>query len=463
MDEWIKDVIIDKAYSLRETLNSLKGKDLFSAAPREIIDALIEVSDEVIAYHDELSKLNAEDIDFIRLSLFLSQLHILMEEIKTVEMSDVPVELLPFLQQIMEKYDKDSMIYLRPTKEYNYAHISLLDFIYNTARKNLGYEKENHKRISRICFPLSEKNNVLLHCIFSHEIGHYFNEKFLILDGLIPTLKIDTKILMEIIEIKKKQMAETKKVVDGKPVTLALFVEIEEMRAEFAEKYTKVMANWLKELIADAIGASLLGPAFFFSLVELASSSSTYGDYWDSHPPLFLRIVVILSVLDNLGYSKNFEKFSKIHDKIKGLRSLSSSLLEKEESDLELRLLKSSIKPVLSKLIKETNIHISPIYDLTEVDKEITELIKLTKNLIPPNEIILRQERKSYPANPVAILNASWIVKLEYIEDLYNLLNANTVIDKYRTRVILNEHTLKALELTDIHSKLLEGIKRASS
>lgn len=463
MDEWIKDVIIDKAFSLRETLGALKGKDHYSNAPLKIIDTLIEVVEEVINYYEELSAYDTDDITFIRLSLYLSQLHTLIEEIKTVETSDVPVELLPFLEQIMKKYDSDSMIYLRPTKEYNYTHINLLGYIINSAYNNLSYECKDNKKISRICFPLTEKNNAMLHCIFSHEIGHYFNEEFSILGQMISNIKIDKNILAVIIERQRKQYIETKKVINGTTISLDMFFEIEPIKARYTEEYTKTLENWLRELIADAIGAIIIGPAFLFSLIELASSSSKYDDYSPSHPPLFLRVYIIQQILDTHGYTRIFEKYPKIRSKIDELRSTSSLLLDRDETDLESRLLKSSIKPTLPKLIEKCKLSIKPMYDLYEVDKEIVELIKSIKNLIPPNEIIIREEERTYPANPVAILNASWIVKLEYIDHLYDLMNAKTNEEKFKTRVILNEHTLKALELTEIHKKLLGGIKRVSS
>jgi len=148
---------------------------------------------------------------------------------------------------------------------------------------------------------------------------------------------------------------------------------------------------------------------------------------------------------------------------IEALRETSSKLIKEEEPNLKLRLLKNSIYPVIPALINETKAIINPSIDLSETSKEIKYLIGKIKTFIPPNEIIVHEERRSYPANPIAVLNASWIVRLEYMDDIYKLLGVSTVEDKFKTRVLMNEHTLKALELIEIHKNLAEGIIRASS
>lgn len=462
MDAWVKDAIINKAYSLKETLYSLRSKEYNSEAPKELIDDLLDIIDAVIKYYEELSQ-SASDRQVLRISQFLARLNAFLDDIKTVEISDIPVELLPILERIMKKYDKDSLIYLKPTKDYNYYYNNNVNSICDLAEEAFGYKKETRRGIATISFPLTEKNNVMLHCIFSHEIGHHFGRKFSITNNIIPKIQIDKESLDELVDRIFKEWAKTKKEINGKDIGLDSFFEIEAIRTQQIEESLKILSKWLNELISDAIAACLLGPAYFFSLVELGSSLFTQTYYSDRHPPLFIRIDTVLRILKDLGYFTITEEYLEINSTIQTHREISDNLFGKDETNLHLRLLKKSIGPAIPVLIDEVKKFFGPSDDLDEINKEIKYLIKLLKHLIPPNEIIIYSEERSYPANPIAILNACWIVRLEYMSDIYELLGSKTLEEKYNALTLLNMHTLKALELSEIHKNLMEGILRASS
>jgi hypothetical protein len=86
------------------------------------------------------------------------------------------------------------------------------------------------------------------------------------------------------------------------------------------------------------------------------------------------------------------------------------------------------------------------IYDVDDCEKAVS----LFRNLIPANEVLLNRET-SRPIDPISILNAAWIVRINFIDDLYAILPKN---EKAAVRNILDELTLKALDLQEFHTRM---------
>jgi hypothetical protein len=114
-------------------------------------------------------------------------------------------------------------------------------------------------------------------------------------------------------------------------------------------------------------------------------------------------------------------------------------ILEREIMSL-FELAKSRIKSKI-KLPKKA-------YKISDVRHSVFAL----RNLIPGNEILDKKSQTSRPIDAVSILNAAWIVRIEYIDELYTLLPK---IEKPVVRNILDELTLKSLDLQEFHSKMM--------
>jgi hypothetical protein len=73
------------------------------------------------------------------------------------------------------------------------------------------------------------------------------------------------------------------------------------------------------------------------------------------------------------------------------------------------------------------------------------------RNLMTGNEI-LNRNYSSRPIDAVTILNAAWIVRMNFIDELYGLLSKT---ERTEVRNILDNLALKSLELQEFHSKMV--------
>ena len=76
--------------------------------------------------------------------------------------------------------------------------------------------------------------------------------------------------------------------------------------------------------------------------------------------------------------------------------------------------------------------------------------VEAFRNLVTGNEI-LDNKGGSRPIDSVTILNAAWIVRINFIDELYNMLPK---MDKTEVRNALDELALKSLELQEFQSKM---------
>jgi hypothetical protein len=112
--------------------------------------------------------------------------------------------------------------------------------------------------------PLMEKDAAFLHSILlGHEIGHLWDWRFGITNGLLPPV--------------------------GTAVT----------RQEKLKR--DIEGQWVNELVADVLSCYLLGPVAVFSLLELANVTTTLNLDLTTHPSPQRRIKLMIEVLDEQG------------------------------------------------------------------------------------------------------------------------------------------------------------------
>ncbi len=460
--------VLYTSYNFGKKLIELQSKDYPSNTPEKLIDILIKLNDEIIKNLDsieiEFSKnpRKPDEVfkDIIRYGQLLSVFHEMIEYVEKSSRENISPSPVYLIEEITKEFDKRFRFMLLPMYEYNYGYNELI-----TPLKGLfgNVIKDPRKifdtfgeKLAIFKIPTGEGDNILLHCMLGHEVGHYVNEIKNISDNLMKKIEFDKREIDKIVSDMVKaelhiEAAEVRKLSD--------FVTKETIKVKVTKNITDMTQNWLIEILSDSIAFRIFGLAYFFPLIDISLKLEHLDWYTKNHPPPRLRIQFLLNEIEELGYIKEFSEkknqfFELIINQINNVKLLLDSISEyKLPSDKAEA--NRAIKEVMPDMKEELkNISEIRIYTPNHFISEVPILIESLKFFIPPNEIIDQKKKETKAADLISILNAGWAYKLLYIEDFYKILNCKSIEDKLNAEFKLNQMICKALELSTIHSKM---------
>lgn len=446
-----RDVVEDKAFKLKNQLEELKSKEYYSEKPKELVALLDTVIEQTIKNIDDID--SKDQIAIKRISNLLSFYHLCLDEIEHIKEDNVPVEILPLLGNILKKFNVKTTFIFRPNPDYNYSYYPLGKLIAEIM-KSQKYPEAEHD-VAVISFPCAEKSSTLLNCSFSHEVGHHLNELYSIANDIEPKILelLDKTYLSKYVSKFLESLSQSKKAVGSAEITLDKFYPKEQLVPMFTEEFANIIRKWLDEIVSDIIGLYLFGPAFIFALAEFSLSMQDVEKYAESHPPLFLRLKNLMELYIELDLNKELDKYPQVKRRIEYYNEIAKKSFETPTENRQtirnIILERGTVS--LFKLARETvERKLNPsreIYDIEDCEAAVL----LFRNLIPGNELLL-EDKTTRPINPISIINAAWIVRINFIDELYKLLQKN---DHPSVRAILDQLTLKALELQEFHRRMV--------
>lgn len=292
----------------------------------------------------------------------------------------------------------------------------------------------------------------LVHCVIAHEIGHGLFQRNDVSQKLLPLINIDKdkieKLAARIYQVEIHNINANK----ANPSQLSLYPNENEIRSRITLIINTTVNNWLEELGSDAIGLTLFGPAYLFSMVHLLISFQLIDNASSSHPPNRLRMRLLLLMIGALGQSKA---------SLNCLEHLPGDLKEFVENwkdislalDLTDPIYEIVIESVLSILdsIGETAIEVVGDKRYPEDKHETLEkLCDLLINGIPPNEVLdFNSGTFEYPG-VLLILNAGWQVLIAHMESFCLFFGKEYKSNPSLFNTRLNELVLKAVELDNV-------------
>jgi hypothetical protein len=438
-----RDLVEDKAFKFKNRLEELKSEEYYSEEPKELISLFERVIKQTI---ESLGKIDEDDqIAIKRVNTLLTFYHYCLDEIEHVGENNVPVEILPLIERILNKLNIKTTFVFRPSPLYNYSYYPISKII-GEIMISQKYQPVEGKEIVVVSFPSCERNSALLSCNLAHEIGHHLNESFSI------AREIEPKIL-EILDKDYLNKYVTKFIESLSPrVTLDKFYPRDQLIPMFTEEFAGILRKWLDEIVSDIIALYLFGPSFVFALSEFSLSSQDVDKYSETHPPLFIRLKNLMELFGELKLLDNLKQHAIVKKKIEHYTEISQKSFEtttENKVTITNIILERGIVKLFELARGLVKAKINPkreIYDVEDCEKAIS----LFRNLIPANEVLLNRET-SRPIDPISILNAAWIVRINFIDDLYAMLPKN---GKVAVRNILDELTLKALDLQEFHTRM---------
>jgi dCTP deaminase len=434
--------------------------DYVSDAPRNLVQTLQnifeylgKVTPEVLARIDWTQPDEAErDITVLRvLDHQLKEFAAHIRYVESARTDRLPWQIIPSFEKLVEHLRPGAQVMFRPMWHYNYATVvSNLRDVYLEDLQTYEFYLPQIDVESTILaplgsafhivsFPALERENILLHSLIGHEIGH------LIAKSLVDADASDflAKARPQIEKATEEELKQNKLTGDEIGSLWSGRIRSQQI-AENSELCLRFWSRGLEEILSDIVGAVLFGPAALFSSLEVAVQigldlpPSKRNNYY---PPWRTRIREVFHVVEGLAsdlLKVNATMFSS--DSPVALEKVSSKLGLSSELRAELvneRV--ATVKEIVVSNADREQIDTSPLatiaYDgLNEFIKKHTDSItniigkkafsqkRLTESLpaliqrldagITPNAEHDMPSRKPAHVGPVEVLNSAWYHKV---------------------------------------------------
>lgn len=430
--------------ALADAIEIIRSKREYSPSAYRLWKTIKDSTSEML---DKISELPIDSVQAERVaSRYLEcgdYFHWLLGFIAASKAGQVPEAMIIPLEGIIRKYvSKAEIIVAYDWIPSNYSFVRRLPDILR-AKLTVIFESQQHHVVESIptvlaiiAFPAAERENVLLHGALGHEVGHALSETFHSVNTCGEFCKLED---------------ELQRLTRGEDIDM---FQMHLLRA----RTTRILADWLDELISDAWATWLMQLAPLFALHALDPIQKASED----HPPGFLRFRLMIDCLKNMGFmeiAKNNGWLNKAFNEIK-LDSNHSEITP--EDSLAYQIVFSTLKKTLNKIVnhvtkmaKDANPEYKDTSKFVKNWSDIQKyLIKRILNYIPPDCIggVLGDEL--VPADLNYIINAGWAVYFGYWDKFCKGLSADDLITQYEARKKMNRLLLKGIELSSLIYKI---------
>ena len=441
---YLIDLLVDHCQAFSYHIEPLKAKQYASEFPSELINIFILLNDSIQAK----IQLFKTDPDFKSLTFDEASQHInryfdlytlLCYSASFIERSDVShtiVELVQPIKRLMKvKLNiEDCEVLIHPLPVFNYNFHNLGKTLQGV-RRRLGITNNKikfSKHLITIGYPGLETGVTLSHSIIAHELGHCLYME----QNLNKKIKVKPQ--------RKKLNAFIKRISAGKTLDIS-------DKSQITKLINGICESWVKELLCDAIGYCLFGPAFMFAQINLLPIiHSTFDEDSPSHPSARMRLILMFKMLDDESDYQNILR-DKAKRHLQNWRKITFSK-QPRFSNQFFSLAGQSILDIYDEITitAKNAIGNNRIYSASDHTNEINELVNRAKKFILPNEYIDSGEVKVVCME--SILNAGW---LAYFEDLGKLQEKYN-IKEWECKRKFNDIISRALEMNEVQKRWIE-------
>jgi hypothetical protein len=198
---------------------------------------------------------------------------------------------------------------LVPDPEYMYSTESW-PFLAVVERVS-GFTPKTARRPVVLHYPLSDNNRLLLHAIFSHELGHSAVQEAGLVAKVASSLEEDDDYQRDLIAV----------------VTALRKVWPANTDSKTARTLQAWLNCWIEELLCDHMAIATAGPSYLWAFAGFVLPLS-YGSPYSTHPPNTLRTKLALDQLGSNGWTPY------IHEKAPGISRWLSAVAVDTSDDL---------------------------------------------------------------------------------------------------------------------------------
>lgn len=423
-------VVGHRIQGLRGLVEDLSRRDYPSGSPlilNEIVGrVLARLFDQLPRISSEIGTRSNQDIlgDLQAINHAAITLGRLLEAVNSARVTKPISSVIEALDVTAERISTGTRTLIYPQWNYNATYVDVMEFLRGWAALispivDEGIFQGLPRHFLRITYPAVEEKNILRQAILSHELGHFTDTSRKLSEGLMTEKLFDPDLGNRLISAATSSNASA-------AVSLAL----------------DTIENWVRELVADSIGAAILGPAYlmaFDDVVRMPHNPAARGSS-TSHPPHALRVRLMAKLVEDMHIrelqsrrkrlSMNRHQrsaFDKLVDVIQSFQQssvpspwIAHSKLSKEEGEIAFLLGEKALESATVKLSLKIEALAKEGWFCTSKDV-MTALIcqELLELGLPPSE--LPGKFGSFPTFP-SIMNSGWIY-LAANEDNYSFFN----------------------------------------
>lgn len=433
--------------ALNDAIDLLRSRSAYSASAQWLWNLIKVSTNEMIK---AVSELPVESVRASHLSNRYVEcadyFHRLLGFIHASEAGLVPESMIIPIEEMIRKHvSKANIIVAYHWLPSNYSFKRQLPKLLKS-QLTVIFESDQHEVVQSIpavlavlAFPAAEKENVLFHSILGHEVGHALSERF----GSVKACKKFCLLEDEMYRLTKGE-------------SLDMF-ELNTLQ----RNSTKILAEWIDELISDAWSVWLMQPASLFAIHALDPLQSASDD----HPPGYLRFNIMLECLRRMGFMDIAEEEEWLKNIFNKIESDGNQSKITQKDALHYQIPFATLENVLDKIVDHvmenaTDAAEEEINPDDFAQKWLSEqhpLIERLLNYVPPDCLEGTIGDDLIPADLSSIINAGWSVYFGYWSQFCEGLSAGDLNAQYDARKKLNRLLLKAIELSSIVKQTKEG------
>lgn len=415
-----------RAHSLRAGLLARLEEYAFDfpgGAPRraiELIQALLAAIGEEI---DQTSDERAIGL----ICRVIRGMGTLLQHFDNAHTAQTPRGLPQMLGALMARLEPNATLVAWPQSSYNYTIRDLLAPLKEMTQSLLS--KEAHQKVfgsvagplNFVSFPRIERDNVLLHAIFGHELGHPLATKFLESERTTPAYSAALRRVTDALMALYKLSTAPKGALGGSPAQTKAFVD-------GLHRVLALRKRGLQELISDCVGVLLFGPsALFASYDTLSVGELDEPPGTGTYPPRRFRLRVVKNLLDAEGYTSTLESALQTAEPsisaalaryLKHINELTAQQTDKSNlgADPLIKLAYDWIEETLPGGTAFVRERLEPLrYEPKHMSAEVPELIERLRIRVPPSEIGAPPHAQVIDWRSALV--AGWACRLHMLDD----------------------------------------------
>lgn len=466
--------VLARARSLEARCAALLGHDYVSETPRSLAETirnlarfLARAATGVFAQiHDPV---DLEDERLLRGIDALSQKYAAhLRYIQGAQADRLPWNTIPALEEFFGHFAPKKLFLFRPKWHYNYT-VTIDDFrdLYRQDLQEIA-EFAGDLSIEEVLAPLSgplhiiafpalERENIVLHSLLGHELGHHFGVQYLTPERMA---SFERAIFEDV-----QRLTESQLVREGLSEKDAPLLWAEDRRYLLQENLRSgrtLYRRALDELLADAVCVILFGPAALLAMLEFALQSDLDdlpGPQTNHYPPWRYRLRMALELLQDsqnriFPVAPTFfrgeggeRRAELVNQYVAHLKATCA-----DTSDLDTIAMAPLVRAVYSQIpqgyrnglvfLKENKALRSAqqLFRSKAFEQTVSALIERLDHQLPPNALH-EESLEREPASIVAILNAASLFRLSLpTGDSERALQERTRADRLTLKAIEYSH-----------------------
>lgn len=410
-----------RVHTLRQGLAS-RLKEYVSDFPTGTPKSVIDLLQQVLGKIENQINIAPDERTLSLICQTIQSYGRFLEYFDNAHTEQTPRALAQLLESLCKTLQPGAKLVVWPQAAYNYTIRDILPAIKRPLENLLSEDEQKNLfqnftvSINLVSFPRIERDDILLHAIFGHELGHPIADNFLLGEKENFKEKYETCLAATQVKIN----TEVQKTPQGQ---IPIFALVE------GQKLTNIVHHirkrGLEELLSDVVSAYLFGPSSLFAMYDVLAMDNLdqSPNNQNAYPPTRYRLRLVKKILENEGYLNalqqipdnnefGFENQAIVDmlamiDQIVAIQSDKTKIKSDFCSEIAYEWLENTIEdaiPYVKKMVKDT------LYDKEKIAVEIPSLIERIAMGIPPNEINVYPDIKNVDWRS-AIL-AAWLYKI---------------------------------------------------